>query len=1175
MSTLTRLVLGIVLAALIVLACTVLTRALYSKILQSFTIGTNKNIGGNGELGPTNPLLNRSVVPEAREQITLRELLQTKRVDREVLRLKVLASNCSLGEQAYLYIKTYIYDYIEKKRTDYILRMAKHSSIEYANVKRLILRREPALLTCYMKYIVNLTSLRGSRILPGLELALPHLTYLYSITSIENIGQPRGNYRFYYETDVLTARYSLPVVYESESWVIKPDKARELLRDTYLVDEITLGSAIPRFYLTVPDNVKPYLEKIVKKIRSECGYGTLSCVVKSLWDWITSRYVYSRDVKIPNDVDPIIYILTRGKQVNCLLANLIALLVLRMLNIPARLAVGYIAPVTNNVAIVMADYGHAWVEIFVPSKGDLGDIKTCYSTVCGVWIPLDFTPPPSGKASRAYPTIASIVSSTEAQRQRSGGSSGGSGSRGGSKGSNGSSSGSGYSTSGYGGGGGKSRGGLPIQRIYVIRGYCNVSRIKIPTGKWRVQEIVAGKYSNVKIVERGYDWVKIRVCAPYISPPVNETVKVLLRAPNESIIEVPVLVIIRAKTRTIISKIEPSIYLAPGDKFTVIGRVVTDRDEPVRSGEIHVYVAKSKHDKPIVRCMGTVHESYFNVTCRLPRTIKPDKYIVYATYAGTSNYLSSKSDPVIYVTPQKVLIVPECVRCVTVHKDIVVKARVKIVNKTPKRVLPELRDLETLHSLVDLMKTGRARLVYTGPCVVNISDSGFNVTFTKPGYCTVTFVYSGSPEYAYTRVKLIVYSVRAHVCINDACWDTWTVNNVPRINLTRGVYVLEYHIELSKNLRQNPSMLCLYPELTQRMYFKNTLNTYCVHLGNLSGKLKLNLSAIPPGKYNAKLLFPHADTIDYLFEFTLYRIAIFRDVNYHVNNSKLIVHGLVVDKNTGERLNGLVCVRELNKCSLVVNGTFNMSIEITPDLNELTLTFRSFDPYTLSRPYTIRLSKPIPILLLVVPIIVTITVISSMLICKRLSSSRKGAHRKESLALRYFSDKYYVNIIIPDIEPDMPPIWSTDRPLRVNTQVTTRDGITIPCDQVKVIVDSLYESTGCEHVIKFPRYGNYKLKIYVNSELVAEQSIRVVDYRAECERLYNMTVLEYAKRSGVDPEQLTPRQLLERLSNKLSRRELELVTEIFEIARYSNHEVTREHFVNMVRALRRLGFKVY
>ncbi len=1157
-STIARLVLGFLLAALLALASTILLKTLYNKISQSLYVENSKNIGGRGELGPSNPLLNRSVVPEAKEQISLRELLAEHTLKREVFRLRLISSNCPLGRQAYLYVKTYVYDYIEKKKTDYVLEMYSRAYRYYVNVKRLSLRDKTGTATCYVEYLVNLTSLENTHVLPGVKVALPHLTYLYSMTVVKTTEHVPLVFRFYRESDVLIAVGSIPVVYEARSYVLKPDMVKDLLREIYLSDEQTLSMAVPSVYLEVPSSLKPYLRGIVKKIKLECSYGNLNCVVEEIWNWIRSRYVYSRNVEVPSNEDPLIYVLTKGKHVNCLLANLIALLILRMLNIPARLVIGYIAPLAGETAIVASDYGHAWIELLVPSVGNVGDIKTCYNNVCGLWVPLDFTPPPAGESARTYPNTASISRAASSHRGQGGGSGKSSGTS--SSGRSGSSRSSSSSTSSS---MRQSGSGLPMQYVYVVRGYCNTSKIHIPTGKWRVGRVINGLYSHAEVIEQGLGWITLHVCVPPDAPPLNDTVRVLVYSIRERrVVEVPVLVIIRAKTRVRVSRIEPSIYLAPGSAFTVTGRVTTDRGEPVMTGRVQVYISRSKYDKPIVKCEGSVHNGYFNVTCRLPYTTALGKYVLYAVYDGTSNYLSSKSDPVIYIT-HGLLITPECTTCIAVHRKVLIKIDIAIAPFATSRIAsPEAR----ASILLDLLKSGRAELVHSDSCSVRITDSSFEITFSKISHCSVKFVYYGSPEYAYTETRLDVYPVRVRICINDRCIDSWSASAVPQISLTRGVYTLRYGISLGKDLRQRisaPYFLCLYGK-----------RTYCIYLRKLSGNVKLNLSEVPPGKYSVKLKLADIRTIDSLFTLVLYRVATFKDVHYRLNGSRLIVRGLIVDKLTDRPLSGLVCVRELKLCSPVVNGEFNMNLNVRQGLSMLTLIFKPSEPYTLSRPYIIRLGEGIPLLFIIVPAIAVSALISSVIVY-RLRASRRETCMKKSLALRYLSDRYYVSLVLPDIEPDMPPLWSTDRPLRVLVKITSRDGKVVPCTQTRIEINGVYSGTGCEHAVKFSKHGDYTLRIYVENELVAEQSIRIVDYRSECEKLYNITVLEYAKKVGLNPDSLTPRQILEKLSSRLPSSDLETITSIFEIARYSQHDVERRHFVEMVRALRKLGFKVY
>ncbi len=1141
MSTALRLALGLALAALLALAGAMLTKIIYTKLRHSLYVPPSSAVGGRGALGPSSPLLNRSVIPEAESKVSLRELLSATPVRKVVFKLVLERSTCNIGDRAYMYVKTYVYDYIEKKGLDYVLETAQHRYDTYSGFIEVALRERPSKLTCRVVYLINMTSLEGVSLLPGVELALPHITYLYSI----QIERHKGTVtlKFCRDTDVLLADGDL-VTYRASSQVIPPAVIREILSDVTLSEERRLDRHVPGIYLEVPDGLRPYLQQVASQILERCGYGSLQCVVKSLWSWIKSRYIYSRRIDVPRDVDPLVYVLTRGREANCLVANLVALLVLRVLGVPSRLAVGYVAPVVGREAVVTADLGHAWTEILVPCPTtQVGDIAVRYGELCGVWIPLDFTPP--GAFGVSSPLAATSVSGHSGASGGGGGAGGGGG--GGSQ-MGGASSGSGAEgeSTGTSGSGGESK-GAPSPYVYVLRGHCNVSRITLPPGYWTVLEVKGGRYSEAEVLGQGWGWIKLRVCACSYAPPVNDTVNIVLRSVlNNTLVKLPVLVIIRARTRTYIDRIYPSPYLAPGYKLSIAGRVLTDRERPVTHGKVHVYIAVSKSARPVVSCEGEVKHGSFNVTCTLPTWIQPGRYVVYAVYGGTSNYLSSRSDPTIFVT-RRLDFQPQCTSCIAVHKLVNIKIR------SPY-----------LDVIGYLLSSGQARLLARGFCSAHLSGDHLEVSMYGLSPCRVTFLYGGSPEYAYTRVTIVMYPVQAKICIDNKCLYVWNSSS-EKLNLTRRSYKVTYVVRGCSDLyRLGQPMLCLYATHGKQP-------ALCLNLTWSKGETMLNLTKLRPGEYIARICVGDLRSIDPVFKIGLYRVALFRDVHVVTRGGRVYIRGTIVDR-TGEPLEGEVCVKEYGTCYPVVDGKFNLSLtHVRSSL--LTLVFHSRDPYTLSRPYVLHLSRasPVPAILILVLAVATV---SGLLLYRKLAASRTSETRA-ARASRHMSHGYHARIVLPDIEPDMPPLWGLDAPLRVLIQVSTRDGSEVPCERIKLVVDGVYVGTGCMHLVKFPREGEYRMRVLVNNTVVAEQKVRIVDYRAECERLYNLTVLEHARRSGIDPESLTPRQILERLRDKFAREYLETVTRIFEIARYSPHDIKREHLVEMVRALRRLGFKVY
>ncbi|NJD98439.1 hypothetical protein E3E26_01310 [Thermococcus sp. LS1] len=128
--------------------------------------------------------------------------------------------------------------------------------------------------------------------------------------------------------------------------------------------------------------------------------------------------------------------------------------------------------------------------------------------------------------------------------------------------------------------------------------------------------------------------------------------------------------------------------------------------------------------------------------------------------------------------------------------------------------------------------------------------------------------------------------------------------------------------------------------------------------------------------------------------------------------------------------------------------------------------------------------------------------------------------------------------------------------------------ISIECeDEPELYVDGELVGKGREFRLKLP-LGKHILEVRCG-ELVEKATARIVkSYNEAVVDYYEKCFLPWAKELGLDVDEMTPREISTMLTDMMYPWEpLDLLTEIFERAKYSHREVSREEFIRFYRAL--------
>ena len=152
--------------------------------------------------------------------------------------------------------------------------------------------------------------------------------------------------------------------------------------------ESAYAAYVQAHYLEVPagegyDAIRAELQALLKERKlKDDDFDGRRALVRS---WLNERCRYSADAAAPAEADPVLYFLNESHAGNSTQFASAAVLLCRMVGLPARYVVGYAAPQSlftaaddgSCRAVLQDDNAHAWAEIYLAGQG---------------WTPLEVTP---------------------------------------------------------------------------------------------------------------------------------------------------------------------------------------------------------------------------------------------------------------------------------------------------------------------------------------------------------------------------------------------------------------------------------------------------------------------------------------------------------------------------------------------------------------------------------------------------------------------------------------------------------------------------------------------------------------------------------------------------------------------------------------------------------------
>lgn len=126
-------------------------------------------------------------------------------------------------------------------------------------------------------------------------------------------------------------------------------------------------------FLAVPPEVTPRTRDLARQIVDEAGAETPYDMAVAITNWLRANIEYDQNIDAPPpDVDPIDYVLFTSRRGYCNYYASAEVLMLRVLGVPARLAVGFSQGAFDErtaVYRVLEKNAHAWPEVYFPQFG--------------------------------------------------------------------------------------------------------------------------------------------------------------------------------------------------------------------------------------------------------------------------------------------------------------------------------------------------------------------------------------------------------------------------------------------------------------------------------------------------------------------------------------------------------------------------------------------------------------------------------------------------------------------------------------------------------------------------------------------------------------------------------------------------------------------------------------
>ena len=949
--------------------------------------------------------------------------------------------------------------------------------------------------------------------------------------------------------------------------------------------------------------------------------------------YLINNYKYDTGIKFPDNVDPIEYFLFKAKRGTCIHFNSVFVLLLRSIGIPSRLVIGYLINPTERHQVIKESDMHAWAEVLIsispntkplwitfdvtptvinrnykyygfnlissyiakmlstsskvfliPNNGSLiikpGEvaefiINSINSQIKDVHT---LSPLPKGiKISISYENFTSVKLLIHTEPQLEAGV---------------------YQ--------------IPLKILY---GHSNItkSKILVPNiivrrkstpfvikAEKRFVALLRGYSTRIRLnvipkiaSYRGHKIVlkisypsDINTCLTITEGTLPFVSEVILNATSLSKLGSHVIKIIGTDTKTgsssfevidlnVVDKAEVELttvfpeYIVKGKNIYVEGIVRNQFEDPIPNVDVYILLRKDKastKDQILLGILRTDSNGRFYGNLTVPLNIPVGVYHIVAVFPGTDYILNGTSDPTITVLSRPIirLSIPY-----VVLKDTILNIHGEVLDMDGSKIRKDLKIIVYLVHNDNVMFKQE----------IKSNDGSFSISFPfkVKGIWKVKVFVEPSQFYLSSALEksfyVVEYDLKAPSEITRGTEGTveFHIDPIPDLaksvvleivkddkeffvcekNLTQGY--ITFNVKIDDNYNLGPySLTIVLKSPSEILWYLN--KTLIIKAKTAIDVVKAP-SKLKPGQ-NYTVLLRIVDAYYPKLGIGLARVLVNGDV-YVSNITGYVMLKGYVPKNFRKK---------------------NIKLIIECTETEYYLPSR----YVLTIPISIPLYRRFYLFILPFILIAGISIALLYLSRKRriliaTPSYAKNHHEFKSSPLR---------IQFPDLEYFMPPIWSPGEEFKACAMVYT-DGNERPVDAVFLINGKEY-GKGIEVKFRLFIEGEYVIEAKAKvkgKNIVTKRNVRITHYYKEVVRLYNNTFLTWLKKWGLNIKEMTPEEIFFKIASDEFRglfagmlhdkadllKELRNITNIFEKARYSTHNIDRHKFRSFCLSLYRLG----
>jgi transglutaminase-like putative cysteine protease len=589
-----------------------------------------------------------------------------------------------------------------------------------------------------------------------------------------------------------------------------------------------------------------------------------------------------------------------------------------------------------------------------------------------------------------------------------------------------------------------------------------------------------------------------------------------------------------------------------GSNFNVIGEVYDNHSQSVSGLQVLVYLKQYKEKAGVLCGEGMVENGVFNVTSEIPLNLPPGVYMVDVHTIGDDTYIGSWSDPPLSVLTETSfkLNVPEKV---LVGKDFDVQG-----------ILQEKLSENPLSGTRFTVDAGEGLVPH-----YTLGDGYFHFkhSFTLPGNHTLNFSWLGSAFYLGAVQKSIIEALSLKISPENGSLirgeSSFILGRVHAEDIPGEFEGLTITVEEESisTVSDHDGVFTYIHQTSPYHPLGEVPVSFTLQSNSFSIEKHFMVQARPKLRYS----YPEHIWGNQVHEIP---VVLVDDLGNPIPDSEIKATYIAGD----QKHDVTVITDDSGKTMVEVNLKGYDSGEVILEISYLG-TSQYLTTKTSGQLHVISPTKsPYTLYLLGAGGLIGIAAILYYQNTKQHSKTNKTQSIPQELT-RPNTNHHGLAVIFPQIEPPLPNVWGIDEPVEVEVQFIDESGLSrIGANVVLSYADSIPETFIIQGgsmdrrtlIFSKPRIIVFTAQS-LNPQSEIKESLRIVDYRIEIIRLYNLQFKEAKDQYKDVKENYTARELLNYLKTLHTPEvhfHLEKMTHVFEEADYSLHPINRSDYVN-------------